>query len=170
MNTSVIENNNSLTAEEQVFPPVLLEQTGKSVIQAMEKICGNAETLEQSDFDCRQYSKIAGLISFVGDINWSFVLALPKDSAEELAEKFAGFRIEFESEDISDVVGELTNVIAGVISGNMEREGFDVQLSLPTVLRGDDYEQILPAHFQSERIHFKANDNHFWVKITIVSD
>lgn len=147
------------------IPSVLLEQTEKSIIESFEKICGSI-TVEENGFgENEHFPKIVGIISFVGDLTWSLTMVLPSNSAEVLAHKFAGFEIPFDSIDMGDVVGELANVVAGVLCGNLESAGLKSQMSLPTVARGSDFEQLMSENLISHHLHFTTAESHFWVKI-----
>jgi len=154
-------------ANQEEIPAVLVEQTKKSTVESFTKICGEVQTIEADQTDFSHGMKIDGIISFVGDLTWSLILVLPFDSAEMMAQKFAGFQIPYDSEDMGDVVGELTNVLAGVLCGNLENAGVKSQMSLPTVTRGSDFEQLMSENLISHRIYFVANDLHFMVKLVV---
>ncbi|MEZ5305512.1 MAG: chemotaxis protein CheX [Pyrinomonadaceae bacterium] len=170
METITLETTKETEKEAKAFPEVILEQTEKSVLETFGKIFGSTERRPAREIECRSWIKIAALISFVGDINWSFGLVLPKESIEAMAQTFAGIEVDFESEEIADIAGELANIVAGAISGNMESVGYNVQLSFPTIFRGEDYEQLIPHHFISERQHYRANGYYFWLKMTVMDN
>mgnify|MGYP001362494909 CR=1 FL=1 len=147
------------------IPPVLLENLSQSVIEFFEKTCGPTSATDFMVTDCRPWIKIVGIISFVGDLTWSIVLVLPEHTAEDMSKRFAGFDVPFDSEDMGDVVGEMTNIIAGMLCGYLEKANIKAQLSLPTVARGKDFEHIVPETFISQRLYFQNNGNDFWVKV-----
>lgn len=148
-------------------PSVLVEQTKKATVESFTKICGEVQTLECDPTDFKHGMKIDGIISFVGDLTWSLILVLPFDSAELMAQKFAGFEIPYDSEDMGDVVGELTNVLAGVLCGNLENVGVRSHMSLPTVTRGSDFEQLMSDSLIAHRIYFMSGSHHFMVKLVV---
>ncbi|MEI6035138.1 MAG: chemotaxis protein CheX [Verrucomicrobiae bacterium] len=45
-------------------------------------------------------------------------------------------------EEVSDVVGEFTNMITGNLKSHLCDSGYDCQLSIPTVMRGDEIEVV----------------------------
>ena len=148
------------------MPAALVSETTKSVIETFEKICGVSVSQDEQVSGCQNRVKVVGIISFVGDLMWSLALILPHDSAEEMAKKFAGFEIEFDSADMGDVVGELINVLAGVVCGNLEGAGITSHMSLPTVARGDAFELMLPENLVARRLYFSAGQNDFLVEVT----
>lgn len=148
-------------------PSVLVEQTVNATVDSFRKICGEVEFLDNDATDFTHGMKIDGIISFVGDLTWSLILVLPHDSAELMAQKFAGFEIPYDSEDMGDVVGELTNVLAGVLCGRLEGVGIKSQMSLPTVTRGSDFEQLLSDNLLVRKMYFLTNGIHFMVKLIV---
>jgi len=81
---------------------------------------------------------IMAVISLVGDVGWSLLLCLPRPTATGLAAKFAGFEIPFDSTDMGDAVGELTNILAGEVKARLDRLGVRADISLPSVMRGEN--------------------------------
>lgn len=147
-------------------PGVLRYNVQEAVIECFDKICGVASS-NIAERDAESCDGIVGIISFVGDVTWSLILGLPHESAVRIAEQFAGFEIPFDSADMGDVIGELANVLAGVINGRLESAGITVHMSLPTVARGSDVELLLPGNLTSEWLHFSTIDQPFWVKLVV---
>lgn len=110
---------------------------------------------------------VVGIISFVGDASWMLMLALPKDSAETLAEKFCGFTVEYDSPDMGDVIGELANVMAGDIVARMGGEGVKIAMTLPTILRGRNVEPFLPRGLPEKRMHYSVLGKDLMVKLAV---
>lgn len=80
------------------------------------------------------YFDVTGQISFYGDIVGIANICLPGDTADRLVEKFAGTRLERNSADYSDAVGELANMIAGSAKKSL---GVDASITTPTVILGN---------------------------------
>jgi chemotaxis protein CheX len=79
---------------------------------------------------------VAAVIALVGDVEWSLLSGLPRRTACAAAERFAGEPIPFDSDDMGDAIGALTNMIAGNIKTRLGRENLTVRLSLPSVISG----------------------------------
>jgi chemotaxis protein CheX len=155
-----------ITSDHRI-PPVLVEQTLKATLDSFAKFCGDVARIETPARDLNQGMKIDGIISFVGDLTWSMILVLPREAAEMMAQKFAGFEIPYDSEDMGDVVGELTNVLAGVLCGNLEAVGVKSQMSLPTITRGSDFEQLMSDSLISEKLFFEGAGMPFMIKLIV---
>ena len=110
---------------------------------------------------------IIGIISLIGDISWSIMLGLPKNTVITLVPKFTGFDIEYDSEDMGDVVGELANIVAGDLVARLDEIGTNVNMSLPTVARGSDLELLFPDRLPSMRMGFSTKEEKFWIKVAI---
>jgi CheY-specific phosphatase CheX len=108
------EERSTLITED--VPELLIEVTTRSLIDTFEKMIGDT-TIDVPAEQSKQVEGVVGLISFVGDVTWSLAMMFPQKAAESLALKFAGFEIEYESADMGVVVGEIANVLAGVICG-----------------------------------------------------
>jgi CheY-specific phosphatase CheX len=89
-------------------------------------------------------SGIVGMISLLGDVHWSVMLALPSETATALAAAFAGFVIDYDSEDMGDLVGEIVNVLAGDVLLRLEGLGVAADMSLPAIMRGTAMGVMLP--------------------------
>jgi chemotaxis protein CheX len=108
---------------------------------------------------------VLGIISLVGDVEWSLVLGLPSDTAPALTERFAGFAIPFESEDMGDAVGELTNLFAGEVKVHLDRIGLRSDISLPQVFRGAGIEVLRLPNVPSLALTFQTSCGSFFVAI-----
>jgi len=109
---------------------------------------------------------IVGIISLVGDLSWSVSLGLPKKSAITFAKQFAGFDINYDSEDMDDVTGELINVLAGDIIAKLDAVGTSVYMSLPIVARGNKMGIHVPDRLPKIQLHCTLNGKQFAISLT----
>jgi chemotaxis protein CheX len=129
-----------------------------SVVATFEAIIGSAPRPRVCDQGRRAVSGAVGMISLLGDIGWSVMVVLPPESAVPLAQAFTGFEVEYESDDMGDVVGELVNVLTGDLLARLEAAGTHAQMGLPAVMRGDEIRMMLPdqeplLHLGYETVH-----------------
>lgn len=153
-------------AAEGALPSPILEVTREAVEATMLSILGERPDHQPTDGQPAACSGIVGIISFLGDLSWSYSLILPEQTASTLIQKFVGFEIPYASADMADAVGELANVLAGDIVARLETKRIKAQMSLPTVARGTDVEMISPAGLPSARIFFSAPIGRFWLKVS----
>lgn len=157
----------TIEIKENEMPGVITDCVSDSVASIFNTIFGVVPQYDGDD-DGRQIGDgVVGVISFVGDASWILMLALPKDSAEALAEKFCGFEVEYDSPDMGDVIGELANVMAGDIVARMGEEGVKVAMSLPTVLRGQNVEPFMPKGLPDKKMHYSLLGKDIMIKLAI---
>lgn len=75
---------------------------------------------------------VSAIVSYSGDITGSVVLGLPGDSAVHIASRLAGVALEPGSEDLTDAIGEVINMIAGGAKARLN--GRTVSMSCPSVI------------------------------------
>ena len=111
----------------------------------IEATCGIE--VQQVDAECTNPEAgktILAIISLVGDVEWSFFLSLPPNTAVDLVKQFAGFEIPFDSDDMADASGELANILAGRVKAALDEQGVEVEISVPSVLRADHMHVMIP--------------------------
>lgn len=113
------------------------------------------------------FTGVVGIISLVGDVSWSVMLGLPPQTASALATSFAGFEVDYDSEDMNDLVGELANILAGDIAARLEKIGKRASLSLPTVARGEGVVIAQPAGVARARLRFALPKGSLWLTLGI---
>lgn len=150
---------------ETVFSPAIADGVRVAMEGTFQSILGAPLGIEPSDGGSGGEAGLIGIISFLGDINWSFSLGIPQATAPSLILKFAGFEIPFDSPDMCDVVGELANVIAGDIVAQLDRRRLNAQMSLPMVVRGSDVEVASPGAGPSVRLKCQSEQGAFWYKL-----
>jgi len=134
-----------------------------AVIATLSAACGIEAHYEGNDTETCPYDGIAGIISLVGDVDWSLMLTLPQEAAVQLSARFAGFEIEYDSDDMTDLVGELANVIAGDVVARLEAVGVKTSLSLPMVVRGEHLNLMIPAGHPRLHMRFSSECGPFYL-------
>ena len=125
------------------IPESLSTLVKQSVGATVESLCGAQATYRVDGHPDAPCDGLCGIISFMGDFAWSFMLALPRQTAIDLTVAFTGFELEFDSIDMSDAVGELANILGGDMNARLEALGAKMAMSLPTVARGHDIQLLL---------------------------
>ncbi len=86
---------------------------------------------------------ISGIIGMSGDVVGSVVLSFPTSVARPIVGKFVGVDLDCESEDFSDAIGELVNMISGAAKAQFE--GKSVSISCPSVIIGQGHQVARPS-------------------------
>lgn len=128
-----------------------LEESAKSIFPAT---CGLELLPSDDSLAVNDGDTALAVISLVGAVEWSVFLALPKATAVGLSAKFAGFEIAFESNDLGDAVGELTNILAGDIKARLDAIGIKANISLPSVMRCSNLQVLIPRDLPVHKLAF----------------
>jgi chemotaxis protein CheX len=151
------------------FPPRIADGVQVAVEKTFSVICGEKPVLHALDEATMSAPCMATVISFIGDVPWSFTLVFPPQTAPALALRYFGVEVPFESADMGDVVGELGNVLAGEVIAQLEQRGIRVQMSLPTVARGNHLEFIPNKAGGIVRLDYMSREGPFWLRLMAVS-
>ncbi|MBL0926727.1 MAG: chemotaxis protein CheX [Phycisphaerales bacterium] len=80
---------------------------------------------------------VSGIIGFAGDYEGSVVLSFPAATAVRVASVFTGADVATGSDDLTDAVGELVNMIAG--GAKAQFSGRKISISCPSVVVGENH-------------------------------
>jgi CheY-specific phosphatase CheX len=139
------------------IPTEIVEVVKESVVNTFSSITGAAPSYKLGDDEATKLNGIIGNIAvFNPEFTFSLMLAIPKDSAIKISEAFLGMELEFESDDMGDLIAELANILAGDVAANMETVGFRGQSSLPTATRGSDLRLFMPHKPPSVKMLFNG--------------
>jgi len=126
----------------------------------------NADLTETTPGD-EQGDTILAVISLMGDLEWSIMLGLPSETAEKMTGAFAGFPIPFDSDDMGDAIGELTNIFAGEVKALLDTKGVHVEISLPSVMRASDLQVVRQKNSPCESIWFESPMGICWTGVAV---
>jgi chemotaxis protein CheX len=80
---------------------------------------------------------VSGIIGLTGCISGDVIICVNESFAKQATSALLGMPTTEMNEDVSDAIGELTNMIVGCAKGKLEK--YNLGLSLPTVVLGSDY-------------------------------
>lgn len=126
----------SATQTPQVAEIKHSECVAKASVETFDRLLGVQIEATDDAVESDATEIILGVLSLVGGVEWTVFVGLPKDTAIETAKAFAGFEIEFDSEDMGDAMGELGNIFAGIVQAKLDEAGVTANISLPSILRG----------------------------------
>ena len=97
---------------------------GKPRIKTDEKACGD----------------VSGLIGMVGpQTRGSFSITFDEQLALTIMERMLGERPDSINEQVTDMVGEITNMVTGGAKNLLGQKGFDFDMATPIVVSGKDH-------------------------------
>lgn len=157
----------SLIIELATVPAHVTDCVRQSVLDIFTSMCGFQPDYQGVSDGSNACDGFIGVIAFVGDMDWSLMLGLPRETSSSMATRFAGFKIDYDSEDMGDVVGEMANILAGDLVARMETMGVNVKMSTPSVARGSDIRIRVPEGLPPVQLNFDSPDGPFWVKFSV---
>uniref|UniRef100_A0A7V4KBT8 Chemotaxis protein CheX n=2 Tax=Fervidobacterium pennivorans TaxID=93466 RepID=A0A7V4KBT8_FERPE len=81
---------------------------------------------------------IVTVIGFLGDIEGNFVYAFNEETALGIVSKMMGMEYNTLDELSLSAIGELGNMTSGSIAMNLEKLGYKIDITPPTVITGKD--------------------------------
>ncbi|MDB5346057.1 MAG: chemotaxis protein CheX [Schlesneria sp.] len=148
------------------FPAIVAGAVQAAVELTFASIFGEPPASTQVDNQGTSFARVASVISFFGTQPWALTLVVPEQTAVAMALKFTGFEVTFDSADMGDVVGELTNVMAGEVVAQLARRSIQAQMSLPTVARGQDVELLRGKGAATQRLSYDSSQGQFWFELS----
>jgi chemotaxis protein CheX len=80
---------------------------------------------------------VSGIIGLSGEAQGSIAISFPKVMALKVVSSMLGTKIKVIDNEVTDGIGELTNIIAG--SAKQHLKGLKLSISLPNVVIGKDH-------------------------------
>lgn len=108
---------------------------------------------------------VTGLIDMVGkETTGSLAISFSKPVALELAKNMLRVETDVIDEMIEDLVGEMANMMAGGAKAIFEQQGYDFNLTLPTVLAGENHQVKHSVEGTTILLPFTTNAGEFYVE------
>jgi len=97
---------------------------------------------------------VSGIIGISGDALGSIALSFPRLVALRVVTKILGTTVKIIGPEVSDAVGELTNIVAG--NAKKDLGDLHISISLPNVIIGKQHQISNPRGAQSFIVPFKC--------------
>ena len=110
---------------------------------------------------------ISGVVGLAGKYKGVLAIHLPNSVAMAITGSFLGMEVEEINEDAEDAVGELANMLAGDIKTVLSDKGRDIDLSIPTIISGHEYDFQPTKEAESFIIPFSCNCGEFMIELQL---
>ncbi|MBL7554253.1 MAG: chemotaxis protein CheX [Bdellovibrionaceae bacterium] len=112
--------------------------------------------------------EVAGVVGMVSnEYKATLTLSFPKPAILHILENMLGEKYNDITDEVFDAVGELTNMIYGSAKGTLNDLGYNFEMAIPTVIKG---QFIMLQHSKSATlvIPFKlTNQTEFYIEISV---
>lgn len=110
---------------------------------------------------------VTGIIGMVGNkVIGSLSITFTKDAALDITNKMLGEKITAVDETVTDLVGEITNMVTGGAKRILADSGHDFQMATPTVIAGKDHEIHHQCQGRIIQIPFESKAGAFFVEVS----
>jgi chemotaxis protein CheX len=109
---------------------------------------------------------LIGVIGLTGKAIGTAAVCVGSEVAISICERFLGTRPSAVDSDVVDSIGELINMIAGNAKSQLEE--YEMQISLPSIIRGKDHMIDFPHMIQPVCIPFTSSIGNFMVQIGFI--
>lgn len=108
---------------------------------------------------------LTGTIGLSGDSPGAVGVRFPKALAAKVASAMLGSPITEDSLEVQQTVGELTNMIAGGMKNELDPAGIRFDISIPTVIAGDQHTFNILANVDGIVVPFNVDGSQFVVEV-----
>ncbi|MCP4271554.1 MAG: chemotaxis protein CheX [Gammaproteobacteria bacterium] len=110
---------------------------------------------------------VTGIIGMVGNkVKGSLSISFSEQAALHITNSMLGESLEKIDETVTDMVGEITNMVTGGAKRIFSESGHDFEMATPTVIAGADHE--IHHHCQGSviQIPFDSKQGSFYVEVS----
>lgn len=114
---------------------------------------------------------ITAMIGVSGYARGMVSLSFPKATALQMCGRMLGMEMAEMDDTVSDAVAEMVNIVAGGAKAKFpQKDGRPLALSLPTVIRGSNYEVDYPSDSTWLEVPFTSDLGEFSMRVTFEMD
>ena len=118
----------------------------------------------------RFHASITSMVGLAGTYSGIVSIHCPIKLATKFTSNMLGVEVTGISADVNDAMGEIANILGGDIKHVLSKRGMDINLSIPTVIYGDEYTIEFASEEHSLLIPFNTDNDHFLVGINLQQD
>ena len=108
---------------------------------------------------------VSGIIGLTGSVTGSMALSFSENAILKIVSNMLGEEIKEINGDITDAVGEITNMVSGVARKEMESIGLTISAAIPTIVAGKGHSIKHVLGGPSIVIPFETEDGPFVVDV-----
>jgi chemotaxis protein CheX len=114
--------------------------------------------------------EITALIGLSGEVRGMVALVFPVPTALKIASKLLDKEIHVVDETVTDVVAECVNIVSGAAKARLNFSDTPIDLSLPSVVRGGNYEVDYPSKSLWLEVGFTSELGPFTLRVTMMTE
>ena len=149
------------------------EELARHIINATKDVFSSMVMMELEDSYpmnetvTRLHCSITGMVGLAGMYSGIISIHCPQPLALRITSNMLGLEVEEIGEDVCDALGEIANMLGGHVKQVFSKGGLDLNLSIPTVISGENYFINCMADKDCVIIPFTWQDESFLVGLTL---
>jgi chemotaxis protein CheX len=149
------------------------EELASYVINATKEVFNTMVMLAPQDsYPLREpvtsfHCSVTGMVGLAGTYTGILSIHCPQPLALRITSNMLGMDVEEVGEDVNDALGEIANMLGGYVKQILSKGGLDINLSIPTVISGEDYTVSAMADSDCVIIPFTDGDDRFLVGLKL---
>jgi chemotaxis protein CheX len=113
------------------------------------------------------HCSITGMVGLAGTYTGILSIHTPQSFALKIASNMLGTDVTEVGEDVNDALGEIANMLGGHVKMVLSKGGLDINLSIPTVISGEEYTINAMSDDDCVVIPFDFEGNRFLVGLKL---
>ncbi len=110
---------------------------------------------------------VTGTVGLAGTRKGILAIHFPSTVACNITASFLGMAVDEVGEDVEDAIGEIANMLGGSIKGMLDEGGRDIELSLPSIIKGSQYTFSIKGSTDRFFIPFSCDAGTFYVEFLL---
>lgn len=113
------------------------------------------------------HCSVTGMVGLAGTYTGILSIHCPQPFALRITSNMLGLDIAEVGEDVNDALGEIANMLGGYVKQILSKGGLDINLSIPTVISGEEYTINAMSEKDCVIIPFTNEGERFLVGLTL---
>lgn len=149
------------------------DELARHLIEATKDVFSTMVVMELTDnYPLREpvtrfHCSISGMVGLAGMYTGILSIHCPQSLALQITSNMLGMDVSEVAEDVCDAMGEIANMLGGHVKQVFSKGGLDLNLSIPTVITGEDYCLNCMTDKDCVIIPFTWHDETFLVGLTL---
>lgn len=151
----------------------IISSVGDSIIELFDTMLSyEVDLSDRTPFQQLEDFRVMGAVDFAGGVHGSIQFQVSKTFARMITAGMLGqdFEEVQEIDMVKDVIGEMTNILAGNLKAAFCDTGLDCQISTPALTVGLDFNIEILNMDRYERFAFRMNDHDIVVEVCVKID
>jgi len=113
------------------------------------------------------HCSVSGMVGMAGTYTGILAIHCPQSLALRITSNMLGMAVDEVGEDVNDALGEIANMLGGYVKMVLSKGGMDINLSIPTVISGEEYSINAMSDSDCVVVPFTHEEERFLVSLKL---